>query len=373
LPSGPPALTRAALTEAAWLGVVGLDALTRYGRLLLDEAHGRADADDPLGIHAGEESRSDPVVAELDALLPAPIDHVLLQADLTVVVPGPPEPTLASELALIAEAESRGAAGVYRVTPASVRRALDSGYSAADLHALLRRRSRTPVPQTLEYLVDDVARRHGGLRVSTAGAYLRGEDEALIGEVFADRRLSHLALRRLAPTVLTTPHTVSRLLQELRDAGYAPVPEDASGAMVLTRPKAPRAPARPAPRPGRTDDFDPRHLSGPRLAAVVEQLRLGDRLARAARRTSQAATPVGPDGTPLGRGQAHTQALNTLVQALRDQTRVWVGYVDAQGATAARLVRPVSMGSGYLRAEDDRTDTLHTFALHRITSAVLDE
>ena len=62
-----------------------------------------------------------------------------------------------------------------------------------------------------------------------------------------------------------------------------------------------------------------------------------------------------------------------MLQALRDQAKVWVGYVDAQGTTAAKLVRPVSMGSGYLRAEDDRTETLHTFALHRITSAVLDE
>jgi hypothetical protein len=50
-----------------------------------------------------------------------------------------------------------------------------------------------------------------------------------------------------------------------------------------------------------------------------------------------------------------------------------VGYVDAHGAPASRLVRPVSMGSGYLRAEDDRTETLHTFALHRITAAVLED
>jgi len=68
--------------------------------------------------------------------------------------------------------------------------------------------------------------------------------------------------------------------------------------------------------------------------------------------------------------QAHTQALAILQQAMRDQAKVWVGYVDAHGAPAARLVRPVSMGGGFLRAEDDRTETLHTFALHRITSAV---
>ena len=40
-------------------------------------------------------------------------------------------------------------------------------------------------------------------------------------------------------------------------------------------------------------------------------------------------------------------------------------------ARGVRLVRPVSMGAGYLRAEDDRTEMLHTFALHRITAAVV--
>ena len=61
-----------------------------------------------------------------------------------------------------------------------------------------------------------------------------------------------------------------------------------------------------------------------------------------------------------------------LQQAVRDKALVWVGYVDAHGATASRLVRPVSIGGGYLRAEDERTETLHTFALHRITAAVLE-
>jgi hypothetical protein len=58
---------------------------------------------------------------------------------------------------------------------------------------------------------------------------------------------------------------------------------------------------------------------------------------------------------------------------MRERNMVWVGYVDAHGGAVAKLVRPVSMAAGYLRAEDDRSETLHTFALHRITSAVLEE
>jgi hypothetical protein len=313
------------------------------------------------------------LVSALADLLPPPVDHFLIQADLTVIVPGPPEPGLAAELTLVADAESRGGATVYRVTTGSVRRALDSGYAAPDIHALFRRRSRTSLPQTLTYLIDDVARRHGGLRLGVAGTYLRSDDEALLNEVFANRRLAALSLRRLAPTVLATQHSTARLLEALREAGYAPVPEDATGAAVLTRPKAPRASAQTGRRGFRPDDVDPPRLHGPRLAGVVEQIRLGDRLARATRRSPLGKAVVDANGSPVTSAQAHMQALGVLQQALRDQTRVWVGYVDAHGSTAAKLVRPVSMGAGYLRAEDDRTETLHTFALHRITSAALDD
>ena len=51
------------------------------------------------------------------------------------------------------------------------RRALDVGYTAGDLQSLFQRRSRTPVPQTLTYMIDDAARRHGGLHGQHSGAW----------------------------------------------------------------------------------------------------------------------------------------------------------------------------------------------------------
>jgi hypothetical protein len=360
------------LAEAAVLGLTGLGALTGYARRLLESVASGRDApeDDPLGIHP-DASDVDSAAAVLGSLLPSPVEHFVVQADLTVVVPGPPDPALAVELNAVAEPESAGGASVFRVTAESVRRALDAGYRPSDLQALFSRRSRTKVPQALRYLIDDVARRHGGLRVGPAGSYLRSEDEALIAEVLADRRLAALNLRRLAPTVLTTPFAGVRLLSALREAGYAPVAEDAAGAAVLTRPRSRRAAARPA-LPGRRveDPLTMPRLNGPRLAGIVEQIRRGDAAARAARRAPVLVRANGAAGPAAA--QAHSQALAVLQQALRDRARVWVGYVDAHGSTASRLVRPISMGAGYLRAEDERTEMLHTFALHRITAAVLD-
>ncbi|MGH3656297.1 MAG: helicase-associated domain-containing protein, partial [Micromonosporaceae bacterium] len=331
-----------ALDQAAALGLTGLGALTSYGRPLID----------------GDATEATAVLAKL---LPEPVDHVLVQADLTVVVPGPPEASLAVDLALVAEPESGGGATVYRVTAGSVRRALDAGMTADDLHELFIRRSVTSVPQGLTYLIDDAARRHGGVRVGSAGAYLRSDDAARLAEVSADRRLSHLGLRRIAPTVLVTPYAPARLLTALRECGYAPVPEDATGAVVLTRPDVPRAPSRPSvPRPV----ADLAELDHPRALAVVEAIRRGDETARRARRsTVTQPSPV----------VSVTETLGVLQQALRTRRNVWVGYVDTHGGDASRLVRPVSMGGGYLRAEDGRTEMVHTFALHRITSAALDE
>ncbi|MET8364206.1 helicase-associated domain-containing protein [Micromonospora sp. NPDC005194] len=371
---GREAAHREVLAEAAQLGVTGLGALTSYGRLLLGELTSADEpGGDPLGLHADAES-GDPSSAAraLDALLPAPVDHFLVQADLTVVVPGPPEPALAAELEATTEPESAGGASVHRVTTASVRRALDAGYTADDLHELFRRRSRTPVPQGLSYLVDDVARKHGGLRVGSAGAYLRSDDEALLTEVLADRRLESLTLRRLAPTVLSTPYQVSRLLGALRDAGYAPVQEDGTGGTMLSRPRIRRAPARVAVTTRTLDPLAAPKLPMPRLLGVVEHIRRGDAAARAARR-APAVVRGGAAGLGGGPVPAHThsEALAVLQQAVRDKALVWVGYVDAHGATASRLVKPVSIGAGYLRAEDERTEMLHTFALHRITAAVL--
>jgi hypothetical protein len=363
---------RDALSGAAALGITALGAITSYGRMLLEDPE--PDEGDPLGVRPGTGEPPSDVLRTLDALLPVPVDHFLVQADLSVVVPGPPEPELAGELEVVAEPESAGGASVFRVTPASVRRALDVGYTASDLHSLFKRRSRTPVPQTLSYMIDDAARRHGGLRAGSAGSYLRGDDEALIVEVLADKRLAVLALRQIAPTVLVSPLQVARLLGALRDAGFAPVAEDAVGAAVLSRPKVRRAPTRTALAARVADQAGPPALAGPRLAGVVEQIRRGDIATRAARRAPVTVRAANGQSVPgLTSVQRHSEAMDVLQQAVREKVRVWVGYVDSHGSTLSRLVRPVSLSAGYLRAEDDRTETLHTFALHRITAAVPEE
>ncbi|MDQ4054483.1 MAG: helicase C-terminal domain-containing protein, partial [Actinomycetota bacterium] len=316
------------VTEAASLGVTGLGGLTAYSRALLN-------GDDPAPLLRG--------------LLPHPVDHVLIQADLTAVAPGPLETDLARRLQLLADVESRGGATVYRFTPGSVRRALDVGWTAAEVHEFLGTVSRTPVPQPLTYLVDDTVRTFGSIRVGQAESFLRADDEHALTELLHHPKASALGLRRLAPTVLVSNTPIDVLLPRLRELGAAPAVEAADGTVRVTRPDLLRA---RTPRDQRAAPREVRQTA--RIASVVTAVRSGDRVAAARPASAPTLTPSG--------------SLVALREAVEAGTTVLIGYVDNHGSATDRIVDPLSVEGGQLTAHDHRSDDVRTFAVHRITT-----
>ncbi|MFE6223791.1 MULTISPECIES: helicase C-terminal domain-containing protein [unclassified Streptomyces] len=353
-------LARWVLDDAELLGVTGRGALSTPARALLNLP--LTEAAEPAAAGGGVEPE---VAAEraaelLEPLLPEAVDHVLLQADLTAVAPGPLLRPLADALAVLADVESKGGATVYRFTPGSVRRALDTGRTAADLHAFLAAHSRTPVPQPLAYLVDDVARRHGHLRIGAASAYVRCDDDALLGEILADRRSASLRLRRLAPTVLAAQTDPAALLDGLRAMGYAPAAESAEGDVLITRADARRTPPRTPPAP--VPDGPPAP-DATLLAAAVRAIRAGDRAATAVRK-EPAAAPATPGGLPR---TSAAETLATVQAAAMTGSAVWIGYVNADGAASQRVIAPVRVEGGFVTGYDHTADEVRTYPLHRIT------
>ncbi|WP_256863099.1 helicase-associated domain-containing protein [Microbispora sp. GKU 823] len=324
-------LVRFALREAEHIGVTGLGVPSSHGR-----AVARGD-----GTAAGL----------LGPLLPEAVDHVLLQADLTAVAPGPLTTELGRRLALMADVESKGGATVYRFSEQSVRRALDAGHSADDLLAVLERHSATPVPQPLRYLVTDVARRHGRIRVGSASAYVRCDDPALLDEVLADKRAHLLRFRRLAPTVLASKTSRAALVDSLRAMGYAPVAESLEGDVVVARADARRTEGQLTARVSASTAPDPEVV-----AAAVRAMRAGDDRRR----------PVEAPEGQVPRSPA-TATISALQEAIRQGSRVWIGYLDSQGHATSRILEPARMEGGYLTAYDETRATVHRFALHRIT------
>ncbi|MCD9878251.1 helicase C-terminal domain-containing protein [Streptomyces guryensis] len=370
------------LSEAETLGVTGRGALSAHGRALLgapapapapvpkDAEPAQQGPGDKLPVHhmpvtleplsATEQATASAAAGRLLApLLPEPLDHVLLQADLTAVAPGPLKRPLADMLDVLADVESKGGATVYRFTPGSVRRALDAGRAATDLHAFLTAHSRTPVPQPLTYLIDDVARKHGHLRVGAASAYVRCDDDALLNEIMADKRAAALRLRRLASTVLATQADPATLLDGLRAMGFAPAAESAEGDVLITRADAHRTPPRTAPAPVPDGPPTPDITL---LAAAIRAIRAGDLASTTPRKQTPSASP----GGDLPRTNS-AETLATMQAAVLTGEALWIGYVNAEGAASQRVIAPIRVEGGFVTAYDHTADEVRTYPLHRVT------
>jgi hypothetical protein len=202
------------------------------------------------------------------------------------------------------------------------------------------------VPQPLSYLVEDVARRHGRVRVGAAGAFVRCDDEATLGELLTDRRSAALRLRRLAPTVLAAQASADVVLDRLREMGYAPAAEGADGDVLVRRPASRRStPRRP---PARVTGAPATPAAG-LVDAAVRALRAGDRAA----------------SVTVSRPAADVLAM--LNQAVAAGEPLLIGYVDAEGRGSQRVIEPVSVEGGHVSAYDHLRGAVRSFAVHRIT------
>jgi hypothetical protein len=321
------------LREAHAVGLVGRGAIATPARLLLAQR---------------TEDGAENVINAMSKVLPAPLDHFLLQADLTVVVPGPLLRELAEQLDMVATVESAGAAMVYRIGESSIRGALDAGHTAGGLHAFFDKHSKTPVPQGLTYLIDDVARRHGQLRVGIAASFVRCEDPALLAQAVSTPAAEPLKLRILAPTVAVSQAPMGDVLAALRAGGFVPAAEDSTGAVVDIRTRGARITA-----PGRRRMFRP--LTAPpaqTLGAIVAVMR------------SVAATPRS------GQRLDPAVLVALLQRAALEQTSVVMGYVDPAGVATQRVVVPINIRGGQLTAFDPASGRVREFAIHRVTSVV---
>jgi hypothetical protein len=336
----------AAVREAELLGVVAADTLTDCGEHLaamLDQ--GTADAE-----------TVDTLAARVAGVLVERPCTVILQSDLTAVVSGQPTAVVSRLLGAAAVHESRGAAGVWRFSPASVQAAFDAGWTAAQLLAELTAVSDRPVPQPLEYLVTDVARRHGKIRVRGMRSCVVA-DEAMITEMLHTRSLAKLSFARVAPTVLSSPFELDEVLARLRAAGLSPVAEDASGTVIVEQRQEhqaspPRSPARAASRP---------RLSAAKLAAHL------------------LADPAGEDGGEADSSEtfARLARLNpsltdteliVLADALEHQRDVLISYRNRTGNRTVREIQPRQLYGRWLDSWCRLRDAQREFTVANIES-----
>ena len=215
-PADPSMLVDWSMDEADLLGLTYLGGLSTAGRL-------------------AAEGRLAEAVEALAARAPPVVEHFVVQADMSAMAPGELAYAVRLELELMADVESTGAATVFRFSESSIARALTAGRPPEKMVAFLERHATRVLPQPLTYLIADLGRRFGRVRIGPARCYLRSDDPSLLTELLVARRCRDLGLRALAPTVVVASADPAVVLGAVRAAGYLAAAEDAEGGLVLAR------------------------------------------------------------------------------------------------------------------------------------------
>lgn len=267
--------------------------------------------------------------------LPAEIDRVYLQADLTAIAPGPLAPALDLRLRRIAERESRAQASTYRFTAESLTVGLTDGESAESIRDFLTGLSLTGLPQPLAYLIDSTAARHGRIRVrSDPGSrrtVVESDDAALLDAVSVDQALRPLGLVSDGG-VLVTGVSQESVTWALADARYPVVPVDERGEPITLRRRA------RADDPGRAEQRAP-------YATLLATLR--------------GAHGDDAEGAWLER---------EIVQAVRHRSVIDVVVRMPDGAERTFTLEATGFGGGRLRGRDQSSDVERTLPLSHVVT-----
>ena len=277
-----------------------------------------------------------PATDALAAHLPAEIDRVYLQADLTAIAPGPLAPGLDLRLRTIARRESRAQASTYRFSTETLGGGMTEGETARSIRDFLAGLSLTGIPQPLQYLIDSTAARHGLIRVrsddATGRTRVEVADGGLLETVLVDSSLRPLGLVRDGDALASRADR-DAVYWSLADARYPVVALDDDGApeSLHRRPHVPDAgrSARPA------DVYS-------RLIGLLREGQQGD-----------------ADAAWLGR---------ELEQAVRNRAVIVVVVRMPDGSERSLTLEASGVGGGRLRGLDRGADVERTLPISSIVS-----
>ncbi|WP_194410960.1 helicase-associated domain-containing protein [Microbacterium cremeum] len=268
--------------------------------------------------------------------LPAEIDRVYLQADLTAIAPGPLAPALDLRLRSVAVRESRAQASTYRFTAASLGAGMTEGETAASVREFLSELSLTGIPQPLDYLIESTAARHGLVRVrgdgTTGRTRVESPDMSLLDAIAIDQALRPLGLVSEGRDLVTR---VARdaVYWSLADARYPVVALGESGAPESVHRRTTAVTSEPNATPAET------------YSRLIETLR-------------------GGHGTEGEAGWLERE----LEQAVRGRSEIIVVVRMPDGAERSFTLEASGLGGGRLRGRDRAADIERTLPVSSIVS-----
>jgi hypothetical protein len=269
----------------------------------------------------------------LESKLPAQQDRIIIQADLSIITPGPLVSPLEVQLRKFADTESIGLATSYRISPLSISCGLEEGLTEDQIRVFLKELNGAELPQPVDYLIRETAERFGRLKIQATekGSLLISSDELLAKQITMDSKLKGLMLENSAKGV-SSPLDAQALYHALRESGYLAILVDEIGNVISP---------------------SSIHKSSNESAVFLEQI---ERL--------RAQDIEMADAAPA------TDMERKILLALKTKSLLQV-QINANGKIMDFLLEPIGVANGRLRARDRKADIERTLPVSAITSILI--
>lgn len=284
----------------------------------------------PLTLGSAEKAAKD-----IAKNLPGIQDKLLVQADLSIVSPGPISTSLHRKLDTFADSEDLGLASRFRISSLSISHAMETGMSIAEITEVLLQSGGKGLPQPVEYVLQQTGDRFGQLKILSQkeGTIVEAADTILLTQISNEQSLRGLMLQPIANGQLGSRLGADLVYFNLRDAGYAAVMFDDKGNV-----QSPRVPVSATPEIPREDE----------IASRVASLISGEK------------NQMGGD-----------DVMRQLLFAQKNKIMVQISVEMQDGDAKQFTLSVLGVAAGRLRGKDQLKDAERTLPISRIQSVLL--
>jgi Helicase conserved C-terminal domain len=275
--------------------------------------------------------------AEIEAALPTTQSRIIIQGDLSVIAPGPLSTDDERQLRAFVDIEQAGLASRYRLSALSVSFGMESGITAEQMRATLKRLSGIELPQPVDYLLNDAVKRFGRIRVvedqRSGGCFVMSTDATLLTELVNDSRLKPYNLIRIDSQALSSRFGRDILYFGLREVGHTAIRSDKSGATI-----SPLKVVTAAARVAESGDW----------AETVARLRHSDQ--------------------SISSSADDEAVMRQIMLAIKSKAKIQVTYLGQNDVEQVLVLEPNGVANGRMRARDRKADIERTIPIANISA-----
>ncbi len=152
-----------------------------------------------------------------------PPGRLIVQPNFELLALAPVSEALLVKLDRFAERVSLEHIAQYRISKASVTRAIQMGLHAEDIKTILEQASGGDVPQNVQYSLTEWERQARRIEMWSGATLLEVDESSLLDELFANEQTRFMLGRRLAPTLAeVAPHQLEAIENFLWQRNYLP-------------------------------------------------------------------------------------------------------------------------------------------------------